>query len=49
MGITLGPLPVNLSHGYLTEFHELDVLALQHQGHYQNQAVYHQQASQVLI
>ena len=25
MGVTLGPHPVNLQHGYLTEFHELDV------------------------
>ena len=46
MGVTLGPLSVDLSHGYLTSYHEEDVLA-QQQGNYQTPTNYHQQASQV--
>ena len=46
MGVTLGPLSVDLSHGYLTAYHEEDVLA-QQQGNYQTPTNYHQQASQV--
>ena len=48
MGITLGPLSVDASHGYLTGYHEDDVLALQ-QGNYQNPAVFHHLASQVFF
>ena len=46
MGITLGPFSVESSHGYLTGFHEEDVLA-QQQGNYQTPANFHQLASQV--
>ena len=48
MGITLGPFSVNSSHGYLTGYHEDDVLALQQHGNYQNPTNFHQQASQVI-
>ena len=46
MGITLGPHAVDSAHGYLTDYHEEDVIVLQ-QGNYQNPTNYHQQASQV--
>ena len=46
MGITLGPVAVNNSCGYLTGYIEEDTLQLQ-QGNYVNPANYHQQASQV--
>ena len=48
MGITLGPLSVDASFGYMTGFHEEDVLMQQHQlANYQDPAHYHQQSSQV--
>ena len=46
MGITLGPLSVDSSMGYMTGYQEEDVLAMQ-QGNYQDPDAYHQQASQV--
>ena len=45
-GYTLGPFSVESAHGYLTGFHEEDVIA-QQQGNYQTPANYHQLASQV--
>ena len=47
MGITLGPMTVDNSMGYLTSYHEEDVHVLM-QGGYQDPAHYHHQASQVL-
>ena len=46
MGITLGPFSVEAGEGYLTGYHEEDVLAMQ-QGNYQNPGNYHFNASQV--
>ena len=46
MGITLGPMTVKSSHGYLTGYHEEDVLVLQ-QGNYQTPGNFHHQAAQV--
>lgn len=46
MGITLGPHSVDSGQGYLTDYHEDDVIVLQ-QGNYQNPTNFHQQASQV--
>lgn len=46
MGITLGPHAADHSHGYLTDYHEEDILAMQ-QGNYVDPDTYHQQASQV--
>ena len=46
MGITLGPLSVDSSMGYMTGYQEEDVLAMQ-QGNYQDPDAYHQQAAQV--
>ena len=46
MGITLGPLSIDSSHGYWTGYQEDDTLAVQ-QANYQTPGIYHQQASQV--
>ena len=48
MGLTLGPHAADQSPGYLTDYLEEDVLALQ-QGNYVDPDTYHQQASQVLL
>ena len=48
MGITLGPLSVDNSRGYLTGYHEEDVQTLQH-GNYQDPTNYHHLAAQVNI
>jgi hypothetical protein len=48
MGITLGPLSVDASHGYMTGYHEEDVLVTQ-PANYVDLPTYHQLASQVLV
>ena len=46
MDFTLGPVSESSFHGYMTSFHEQDVLAIQ-QGAYQDPHSYHNQAAQV--
>ena len=46
MGITLGPLSVDCTSGYVTAYQEEDVIAIQ-QGNYVDLANFHQLASQV--
>ena len=46
MGITLGPASYDSFHGYMTEYHEQDVLAIQ-QANYQDPVSYHTSAAQV--
>ena len=48
--LMLGPYGTKCSHGYISSYHEEDVIAiLQAGGQYQNPDTYHQRASQVRI